>query len=101
MIEKSAPKWITEGQTIELTCKTNKPWNICRWTLPNGKNCDGNKVNLYEVACQYDSRIKFMVSDLFWITHPIGRWVHYPKEMVCFFGNYDHIDYFFFIEKKI
>ena len=62
MIEKSAPKWITEGQTIELTCKTNKPWNICRWTLPNGKNCDGNKGNLYEVACQYDSRIKFIVS---------------------------------------
>ena len=62
MIEKSAPKWITEGQTIELTCKTNKPWNICRWTLPNGKNCDGNKGNLYEVACQYDSRIKFLVS---------------------------------------
>ena len=61
MIEKSGPKWILESQTVQLTCKTNKPWHTCRWILPNGKECDKMSTDLYENACQHDSRIKFKV----------------------------------------
>ena len=61
MIEKSQSQWVKEGQTIELKCKTNVPWNFCRWELPNGKVCDKREGEIYEVACSKDPRIKFKV----------------------------------------
>lgn len=59
MVEKSSPQWVTVGQTISLTCKTNQAWNMCRWILPNEQTCDRRKDELYDVACIHNSRVKF------------------------------------------
>ena len=49
MTEKSPPTWTTVGQTISLSCKTSKPWNMCRWVMPNGVTCDSLSSDAYEV----------------------------------------------------
>lgn len=59
MSEKSPPRWTIEGQTFSLTCKTNEPWNMCRWVMPNGFECDRRESETYETSCVNNSRIKF------------------------------------------
>ena len=62
MTEKSPPTWTTVGQTISLSCKTSKPWNMCRWVMPNGVTCDSLSSDAYEVSCARNSRVKFKVN---------------------------------------
>ena len=69
MVEKSSPQWVTVGQTISLTCKTNQPWNMCRWILPSEETCDKRKDELYDVACIHNSRVRFQKSK--W--HQVGN----------------------------
>ena len=61
MIERSAPTWTTVGQSITLSCKTSKPWNMCRWVMPNGETCDSLTTDMYEVSCARNPRVKFKV----------------------------------------
>ena len=50
------------GDTIDLTCRTSRPWHLCSWYMPKGDWCHRLSSEKYATSCKENERIRFQVS---------------------------------------
>jgi hypothetical protein len=55
---------LREGDTIQLACDTNAPWQLCSWRSPDGNWCDRLSTNRYATGCNGRERISYQVWQL-------------------------------------
>ncbi len=47
------------GETLELSCRTTSPWNLCGWRQPSGVWCDRLSTSKYASSCFGNDRVRY------------------------------------------
>ena len=60
---KSANVVAKKGDTVDLSCQTSSPWQLCSWQHPEGDWCDRLSVSKYLTSCQNHDRVRYEVNE--------------------------------------